>query len=132
MCKVVAELVYNDIEEYNHIVDMLGGEISRLKIIRNDHSGDEPTGLQTGIVEDEIFNPDIVRTKGCGAMPTGTPNSQRRRRTCGVCGIPGHNKRNCPNANTNPASGNTQSPATEARQYYDQTYGLLSQSVSES
>ncbi|WJX74512.1 hypothetical protein P8452_58158 [Trifolium repens] len=132
MCKVVAELVYNDIEEYNHIVDMLGGEISRLKIIRNDQSGDEPTGLQTGIVEDEIFNPDIVRTKGCGAMPTGTPNSQRRRRTCGVCGIPGHNKRNCPNANTNPASGNTQSPATEARQYYDQTYGLLSQSVSES
>jgi hypothetical protein len=132
MCKVVAELVYNDLEEYNHIVDMLGGEISRLKIKRNGEHGDQPTTLQTDTVEEVILNPDVVRTKGCGAMPTGTPNTQKTPRNCGVCGIPGHNKRSCLHTNMNHVNGNTQSPATEARQYYDQTFGLGSQSVSES
>jgi hypothetical protein len=133
MCKVVAELVYNDLGEYNHIVDILGGEISRLKIIKNGVSGDQPTTLAMDADEEVILNPDSVRTKGCGAMPTGTPNSQRNPRTCGVCGIPGHNKRSCPHANlNNNDGGNSQSPATEARQYYDQTFGLGSESVSES
>ncbi|MCI24983.1 protein FAR1-RELATED SEQUENCE 5-like, partial [Trifolium medium] len=77
MCKVVAELVYNDLEEYNHIVDKLGGEISRLKIKRNYQSGELSPGLQTVTEEVDILNPDVVRTKGCGAMPNGTPSNQR-------------------------------------------------------
>jgi hypothetical protein len=31
MCKVVAELVHNDFDEFNNVIDMLGGEIRRLK-----------------------------------------------------------------------------------------------------
>jgi hypothetical protein len=31
MCKVVAELVHNDVNEFNNVIDMLGGEIRRLK-----------------------------------------------------------------------------------------------------
>ncbi|PNX85858.1 hypothetical protein L195_g041932, partial [Trifolium pratense] len=128
MCKVVVELVYNDLEEYNHIVNILGGEISSLKIKRNYKNGELSLGLQTGSAEEDILNPDIVRTKGCGAMPNGTLSNQRRQRSCGVCRVIGHNMHSCPHTNTNSASGNTQSPVTEARHYIDETYEFLGQS----
>ncbi|MCI64697.1 hypothetical protein A2U01_0085955, partial [Trifolium medium] len=61
-------------------------------------------------------------------MPTVTPSNQRHQRSCGVCRVISHNKRSCPHINTDHVSGNTQSPASEARQYYDETYAFLGQS----
>ncbi|CAJ2658779.1 unnamed protein product [Trifolium pratense] len=135
MCKVAAELVFNDLEEYNHIVDILGGEIRRLKIKRNDQSGHQSGELspvlQTGIEEVDILNPDVVRTKGCGAMPNGTPSNHRSHRSCGVCRVVGHNKRSCPHVHTTPLGGDTQYSASESRHYYDDSYEFVDQSVSE-
>ncbi|XP_045789627.1 protein FAR1-RELATED SEQUENCE 5-like [Trifolium pratense] len=132
MCKVAAELVFNDLEEYNHIVDILGGEIRRLKLKRNDQSGDRSGELspvlQTGIEEVDILNPDVVRTKGCGAMPNGTPSNHRSHRSCGVCRVVGHNKRSCPHVHTTPLGGDTQYSASESRHYYDDSYEFVGQS----
>ncbi|MCH85092.1 hypothetical protein A2U01_0005934 [Trifolium medium] len=59
------------------------------------------------------MDPDIVRTKGCGALPTGTPSTQRRPRGCGVCRVVGHNKRSCPHNDMGRNSSlQTQSPLT--------------------
>jgi hypothetical protein len=76
---------------------------------------------------EDIMDPDIVRTKWCGGVSTGTPGTEKRPYRCGVCGIHGHNKRCCPH---NELGGNssrqTQSPLTTT----DGTQGIPSESVS--
>ncbi|PNY03186.1 hypothetical protein L195_g026509 [Trifolium pratense] len=64
-------------------------------------------------IVDDIMDPDIVRTKGCGALPTGTPSTQRHPRGCGICRVAGHNKRSCPHNDMGRNSSlQTQSPLT--------------------
>jgi hypothetical protein len=128
MSKVVAELVHNDVDEFNNVVDILGGEIRRLKIKKNQNAVESVRSLQSdNPMAEDILDPDIVRTKGCGGLPSGTPATQRRPRNCGMCGVPGHNKRSCPQ---NGVGGNstreTQSPLTTT----DGTQGIPSESVS--
>ncbi|KAK2375528.1 protein FAR1-RELATED SEQUENCE [Trifolium repens] len=120
MSKVVAELVYDDLEEYNHVVDILAVETSRLKHKRNGVIVESSDVFHTSIGEEAaILNPDIVRSKGCGVVPNGTPSQQRRPRTCTMCGIGGHNKRSCQHRNMNSQSGQIQSPVmTNEGTYY--------------
>jgi hypothetical protein len=107
MSKVLAELVYNDIEEYNHVVDILAVETTRLKQNGNGVSAESDAVFHTNVgEEDAILNPDVVRTKGCGALPNATPTA----RSCGICGVPGHNKRSCPQRNMNNGSSQIQTP----------------------
>jgi hypothetical protein len=120
MSKVIAELVYDDLVEYNHVVDILAVETSRLKHKRNGVIVESSDVFHTTIGDEAaILNPDVVRSKGCGAVPNGTPSQQRRPRTCTMCGIGGHNKRSCQHRNMNSQSGQIQSPVmTNEGTYY--------------
>lgn len=110
LCKLVAELVYEDPDEYNRVIDMLGGEISRLKLRTNRATNDPTPVSETGTSDPDILDPHGVRTKGCGAIPSGTPGGRRRTQTCSVCGVVGHNRRCCPQNNVNHVNGHVMSP----------------------
>ncbi|MCI23676.1 protein FAR1-RELATED SEQUENCE 5-like, partial [Trifolium medium] len=94
--KDVAELVYDDLDDYNHVVDVLDAELKRLKAKHKKCQ----TNVDSGTMGVNVLDPPQVRTKGCGSNPTPTPVTRRRGPTCGYCGIIGHNKRFCPNSNT--------------------------------
>jgi len=95
MCKVVAEMVYEDQDEYNRVVEYLSGEIERLKLKRNNVNCDLVLVAQNSTNEN-VLDPQCVRTKGCRANPNGTPGRRKRTQTCSVCGVIGHNRRCCP------------------------------------
>ncbi|KAK2429541.1 protein FAR1-RELATED SEQUENCE [Trifolium repens] len=63
MSKVIAELVYDDLEECNHVVDILVVETSRLKHKRNGVIVESSDVFHTTIGDEAaILNPDVVRS----------------------------------------------------------------------
>lgn len=77
MCEVVAEMVYEDEDEYNRVVEYLSGEINRLKLKRNNANCDTVPVAQNS-TDENVLDPQCVRTKGCGANPSGTPGRRKR------------------------------------------------------
>ena len=71
MCKV------EDDDEYNCVVDYLGGEINRLKLKRNNENCDSDPVVHNNMDED-VLDPQCVRTKGYGAYPSSTPGRHKR------------------------------------------------------
>ncbi|CAJ2636437.1 unnamed protein product [Trifolium pratense] len=96
MSKDVAELVYDDLDDYHRVVDVHNAELKRLKA--KHPKGKTAVGSST--MDVNVLDPPQVRTKGCGFNPTPTPRKRRRGPTCGDCGNTGHNKRFCPNSKT--------------------------------
>ncbi|MCH87764.1 protein FAR1-RELATED SEQUENCE 5-like [Trifolium medium] len=111
MSKDVAELVYDDLDDYNRVVDVLDGELKRLKAKQQKDQTNVATG--SGTMDVNVLDPPQVRTKGCGSNPTPTPGNRRCGPTCGDCGIFGHNKRFCPNSNNDVPLGVTPSQNLE-------------------
>lgn len=96
LSKDVAERVYQDVEEYNRIVDFLSAELLRLKNKPTAVGIDASTGVHNVVVDESLLDPTCVRTKGCGSNPIATPGGSRRPQSCSQCGVIGHNKRSCP------------------------------------
>ncbi|GAU44677.1 hypothetical protein TSUD_243740 [Trifolium subterraneum] len=98
MSKDVAELVYDDLDDYNRVVDVLHAELKCLKA--KHHGKGRKTNVGSGTMDVDVLDPPQVKTNGCGSNPTPTPSNRIRGPTCGGYGIIGHNRRFCPNANT--------------------------------
>lgn len=82
--------------------------------------------LQPENEDNEVLDPDIVRTKGCGSISTGR---RKRTQTCSLCGVAGHNKRCCPHLTLN-IGGHTLSPInSEEETEEDVNYNYNSQTV---
>jgi len=102
-------MAYDQLDEYNRMVDVLNTEYNRLKDKNADGHGNEPSVLNTNSlhrsVDENVLDPIGVRPKGCGInLAAGTPRVRRRPPTCSKCGILGHNKRCCPNLTNVPAT----------------------------
>jgi hypothetical protein len=125
LCKEVAGLVYEDLDGYNDFVESLSGEIHRLKLKKNVEFSELSPVLPTVNEEDELLDPEVVRTKGCGSIATGTPGRRKRTQTCSNCGVIGHNRRCCPQLNLflpghtlNPANGEDEFEEDDDNNYY--------------
>jgi len=98
---------------------------------RDFNSCDLSLVLQTVNEDDELLDPDIVRTKGCGSIGISTLGRRRRMQTCSICSVIGHHKRCCPRLNLN-LGGQSLSPGNgeEKIEEHDVNYNFPSQTVS--
>lgn len=99
----IALLSYCFDDDYNHIVDVLAGEHSKLRLKRgfdNAIEDNHKTKSINAIVQDPI----IVRSKGCGGTIQSTSGRSKRIIKCWRWGEYGRNKRSCTDVTHNPQS----------------------------
>ncbi|XP_057457089.1 protein FAR1-RELATED SEQUENCE 5-like [Lotus japonicus] len=82
-------------EDYLDTVDVMTQHVIKLKAKK-----DAANGAIHGNVEtqnegfDDVTNPSVIRSKGCGGSSSGNGNKAKRK--CTVCKMAGHNKTTCP------------------------------------
>ncbi|XP_045821771.1 protein FAR1-RELATED SEQUENCE 5-like [Trifolium pratense] len=91
LCKEIVEVAHRDDGDYNYLVELLTRELNNLKLKHRDVTVGENVESET--VDEVIYDPEIIRTKGCG--PSTTSGTEKIKRSCKGCGVPGHNRRSC-------------------------------------
>jgi len=81
LAKDVVEMAYEQLDEYNCMVDVLNIEYNRLKDKNADGQGNVPSVLNTQrlgrSVNENVLDPVGGRPKGCGTNPACTPHVRR-------------------------------------------------------
>ncbi|XP_057431365.1 uncharacterized protein LOC130724200 [Lotus japonicus] len=81
-------------DDYLDTIEVMENHVTKLKAKKLAVSGSSAVNEETPIeVFDNVKNPEVVRTKGCGGTSTGNGNKSKRR--CTVCKKEGHNKTTC-------------------------------------
>lgn len=98
VAKVLAYYAHRDVVDYRDVMDLLTGKLGSLKLKYGEGGdGDNPEVECAEVVStwEDIQDPPVVRTKGCG--PSGSKGSQTHRKAqmCSKCGSRGHNRCSC-------------------------------------
>lgn len=96
----VAQFTLVDADDYNVVVNVLSGELFRLKA---KHGNSEPQDIPASeLANKRILDPPIIWTKGSGRTRNFCKATSKREHQCTRwCGGSGHNKQSCTFATSN-------------------------------
>lgn len=115
IAKEVANYAHRDVNDYRDVMDLLTGKLGSLKLKYDDVCDDDNPHVENTEEQatwENIHDPPMVRTKGCGTSGSKCSQTHRKAQTCGKCGARGHNRRSC-------------STSTQSAQPMGMTYGAF-------